>query len=67
MEETQGTCFVIMPFGKKQDIKGGTIDFNEVYREIIQEPIRAAGLIPLRCDEIAHAGAYLHRITGSCD
>lgn len=60
MRETQATCFVIMPFGKKENIKGETIDFNEIYKEIIQEPVRAAGLIPLRCDEIEKAGS-IHR------
>src|SRR5829696_1836409 len=57
MNEAQGTCFVIMPFGKKQNIKGEIIDFDEVYKEIIQEPIKAAGLKPLRCDEIEQAGS----------
>lgn len=60
MKETQPTCFVIMPFGKKENIKGEMIDFNEVYQQIIQESIRAAGLIPLRCDEIEKAGS-IHR------
>ncbi len=59
-KETQATCFVIMPFGKKENIKGEIIDFNEIYKEIIQEPIRAAGLKPLRCDEIEKAGS-IHR------
>jgi len=60
MKETQATCFVIMPFGKKENIQGEIIDFNEIYREIIQEPVRAAGLKPLRCDEIEKAGS-IHR------
>lgn len=59
-EETQATCFVIMPFGKKENINGEIIDFNQIYKEIIQEPIRAAGLKPLRCDEIEKAGS-IHR------
>ncbi|MFN2396582.1 MAG: macro domain-containing protein [Bacteroidales bacterium] len=59
-EETQATCVVIMPFGKKENINGEIIDFNQIYKEIIQEPIRAAGLKPLRCDEIEKAGS-IHR------
>ena len=46
-----------MPFGKKKDAKGNEIDFDEVYRELIQEPIEALNLKPLRCDEIAEAGS----------
>ena len=60
MNESQGTCFVIMPFGKKQNIKGEIIDFDEIYKEIIQQPIKAAGLEPLRCDDIEQAGS-IHR------
>jgi O-acetyl-ADP-ribose deacetylase (regulator of RNase III) len=57
MANEQRTCFVIMPFGKKKDAKGNEIDFDEVYRELIQEPIEALNLRPLRCDEIAEAGS----------
>jgi len=54
------TCFIIMPFGRKTDNDGRVIDFDEVYREIFVEPVRAAGFEPLRCDEITHAGS-IHR------
>ena len=54
------TCFIIMPFGRKTDSDGTVIDFDEVYREIFVEPVRAAGFEPLRCDEITHAGS-IHR------
>jgi O-acetyl-ADP-ribose deacetylase (regulator of RNase III) len=57
MQENKNTCFVIMPFGKKENIRGEMVDFNEIYREVIQESIRAAGLKPLRCDEIEQAGS----------
>jgi O-acetyl-ADP-ribose deacetylase (regulator of RNase III) len=60
IKKTQTTCFVIMPFGKKENINGELIDFNEIYRDVIQESIRAAGLEPLRCDEIERSGS-IHR------
>jgi O-acetyl-ADP-ribose deacetylase (regulator of RNase III) len=51
------TCFVIMPFGKKVDPETQeVIDFDSVYREIIQEPLEALGLEYERCDEIQRAG-----------
>jgi O-acetyl-ADP-ribose deacetylase (regulator of RNase III) len=53
----QRTCFVIMPYGKKKDAKGNEIDFDVVYKELIQEPIEALNIKPVRCDEIAHAGS----------
>ena len=37
-------CFVLMPFGQKQDAGGKTIDFNAVYRELIMPAIADAGL-----------------------
>lgn len=54
--ENQKTAFVIMPFGKKVDIKGTLIDFDVVYQDIIQEPLEALGYKPVRCDEIKEAG-----------
>jgi len=51
------TAFVIMPFGKKKDADGNEIDFDFVYRDIIQEPLEALGFAPLRCDEITQAGS----------
>ncbi len=46
-------CFVIMPFGKKElgDGSGRVVDFDKVYRVIIQRAVRDAGLEPLRDDE----------------
>ena len=60
MKEAEDTCFIIMPFGKKQNINGEIIDFDLIYKEVIQGAIRAAGLKPLRCDEIEKAGS-IHR------
>src|SRR6478752_1511061 len=44
-------CFVLMPFGKKPDDSGRSIDFDRVYAELIAPAVRAAGLEPLRADE----------------
>lgn len=51
------TCFVIMPYGRKKDSSGAEIDFDAVYRELIQEPIESLNLTPVRCDEITGAGS----------
>ena len=50
------TCFVIMPFGQKEDIDGTIIDFDQVYADLIKPAIEAMQLKPLRCDEITKAG-----------
>ncbi len=46
-------CFVIMPFGTKQDSGGSgkTYDFDKVYRVLIQRAIRESGMTPVRADE----------------
>jgi tetratricopeptide (TPR) repeat protein len=49
-------CFVLMPFGKKPDAAGTTIDFDRVYSEIIQPAVVEAGLEPLRADEEMNGG-----------
>jgi O-acetyl-ADP-ribose deacetylase (regulator of RNase III) len=50
------TCFVIMPFGKKADGDGRELDFDLVYRDVIQEPLETLGLVYERCDDIQKAG-----------
>jgi hypothetical protein len=41
-----------MPFGTKTDPTSGvTIDFDDVYRQIIRPAIEAAALRPIRADE----------------
>nr|HNH51424.1 TRAFs-binding domain-containing protein [Nitrosomonas sp.] len=52
----QPHAFVAMPFGTKKDSQGNLIDFNRVYRELIQPALRAAGLQPFRADEEHRAG-----------
>jgi len=53
-------CFVLMPFGKKTDAAGLTIDFDAVYQEVIRPAIAEAGLDPLRSDE-EMSGGILHK------
>ena len=50
-------CFVLMPFGKKSDSSGRTIDFDEVYRSIIAPAIERAELDPIRADEEGIGGS----------
>jgi O-acetyl-ADP-ribose deacetylase (regulator of RNase III) len=45
-----------MPYGKKKDAKGKEINFDKVYSELIEKPIEALNLHPVRCDEIKEAG-----------
>jgi tetratricopeptide (TPR) repeat protein len=53
-------CFVLMPFGKKPDAAGATIDFDAVYRDVIAPAIRDAGMEPLRADEEV-VGGIIHK------
>ncbi len=53
-------CFVLMPFGKKPDGAGGSIDFDAVYADVIAPAIKAAGLEPLRADE-EQTGGIIHK------
>jgi hypothetical protein len=49
-----------MPFGKKPDGTGATIDFDAVYTELIAPAINAAGMETLRADE-EMAGGIIHK------
>jgi tetratricopeptide (TPR) repeat protein len=53
-------CFVLMPFGKKTDSAGLTIDFDAVYNDVIRPAIADAGLDPLRADE-EMTGGIIHK------
>nr|AFI78482.1 hypothetical protein ws156A7_0003 [uncultured bacterium ws156A7] len=54
-EELERTCFVIMPFGKKE-VDGKEVDFTAIYQKLFEPAIRAAKtpenepLIPARTD-----------------
>lgn len=50
-------CFVIMPFGKKNDLDGNLIDFDYIYQDIIKDAVESAGLDCVRCDEIIDTGS----------
>src|SRR3712207_5021761 len=53
-------CFVLMPFGRKSDPTGVTIDFDAVYHEVIAPAVRAAELEPIRADEEV-TGGIVHK------
>lgn len=53
-------CFVLMPFGNKPDRSGRTIQFDDIYRELVAPAIEAAGLTPLRSDEELRGG-FIHK------
>jgi len=53
-------CFVLMPFGKKLDATGNTVDFDQVYQQIIKPAIENAGLECLRADE-EMTGGIIHK------
>jgi hypothetical protein len=52
-------CFVLMPFGRKPGVGGAVIDFDAVYRDLINPAVDAASLTPLRADE-ERAGGIIH-------
>jgi|SRR5436190_5312870 len=60
MPQSGPLCFVLMPFGKKPDGTGLTIDFDAVYQDVIKPAITDAGLDPLRADE-EMAGGIIHK------
>lgn len=52
-----GTCFVIMGFGKKTDFESGrTLDLDMSYTNLIKPAVEATGLTCIRADEIIHTG-----------
>jgi hypothetical protein len=53
----QGTCFVVMGFGKKTDFETGRVlDLDQSYRNLIKPAVEKAGLKCVRADEIVHSG-----------
>lgn len=53
-------CFVVMPFGVKPDGRGGTVDFDSVYEQLLAHGIAEAGLQPLRADQEL-VGGLIHK------
>lgn len=55
--QPQGTCFVVMGFGKKTDFETGrTLDLDKTYKYIIKPAVIDAGMACARADEIPHSG-----------
>ena len=53
-------CFVLMPFGTKQEPSGRVIEFDRVYDEIIRPAVEAEGMHCLRADE-EQVGGIIHK------
>jgi hypothetical protein len=53
-------CFVIMPFGRKQDATGKWIDFDRVYKDIIKPAVSKVPLEDLRADQ-EQLGGIIHK------
>jgi hypothetical protein len=53
-------CFALMPFGRKFDAMGTSIDFDAVYEQLIAPAIRAADLEAVRADE-EMTGGIVHK------
>ena len=49
-----------MPFGRKSDAAGASIDFDAVYEQLIAPAIRAAELEPVRADD-EMTGGIVHK------
>lgn len=61
IDDTRPLCFVLMPFGTKADPSSGvTINFDDVYQQIIRPAIEAAELKPIRADE-EQVGGIIHK------
>jgi tetratricopeptide (TPR) repeat protein len=58
-DQPRPLCFVLVPIGLKPDAGGLVIDFDGIYRELIAPSIRAAGLEPVRADELS--GGIIHK------
>jgi len=54
-------CFVIMPYGEKNDAQGAVTDFDVVYEEIIEEVV--ANRLEIRClrSDKVQAPGWVHR------
>lgn len=55
--DNRRSCFVIMPYGRRKDTDGNEIDFDHVYKNLIERAIESAGFVSVRCDEIQGAGS----------
>jgi hypothetical protein len=53
-------CFVLMPFGTKEDSAVGKVEFDAVYEQLIRPAIEDAGLQCVRADE-ERVGGIIHK------
>ena len=53
-------CFILMPFGQKPSMGGHLINFDAVYRDVIENAVKSAKLEPLRADE-EQSGGIIHK------
>ncbi|HLL77266.1 MAG TPA: macro domain-containing protein [Pyrinomonadaceae bacterium] len=54
-------CFVIMPYGEKKDVDGNMINFDDIYKYIIEKAVaRLGGFECVRCDNIDEPG-WVHK------
>src|SRR3954452_20376585 len=53
-------CFVLMAVNTKKEASGRAIEFDAVYRDLIEPAIRQAGLQALRADEEL-SGGIIHK------
>ncbi len=49
-------AFIAMPFGRKPDADGNTIDFNQIFSDLIRPALEDAGMDVIRADEEQRAG-----------
>lgn len=59
-DDSRPLCFVLMPFGTKQDPVAGTVEFDEVYSQVLRPAVEAAGMRPVRADE-EQVGGIIHK------
>jgi len=59
----KGQCFVLMPYGVKPHAESGVdIDWDERFKEVLEPAIEAAGMVPLRADNIFGAQLLIDRV-----
>ena len=60
MDQGQELCLVMIPTGTARDLHGREIDFDAVFRDIIEPATVAAGLKPVRSDLSSLQGSLRH-------
>lgn len=57
----KNNCFVIMPYGERKDVDGKVINFDHIYKYIIEKAVKQlAGFECIRCDNIDEPG-WIHK------